>query len=113
MANSLFRFDEGSPDIVISYHPELQRYLGLGGIPQGRWESGIRDRNDHVHGYGCFFGELGTKCFSDLIDVSVKDETIWPSKIDEFKDALMAWFMRERFERFDFVSVDQENFSWF
>ena len=61
MANSLLGFDERSSYVVISYHPELQGDFRFSRITLGGWESRSWNRNDHIHVYRRFLGELSSK----------------------------------------------------
>jgi hypothetical protein len=88
MPNGLLRLNKRASNIMIADEPCIKGDAGFLRIPQGRWNAGVRDGNDHIGLYRSLTGQLPAKRLADEVHIVAKDVAVRTRKIDQLEDAL-------------------------
>ena len=93
MPDLVSRFDEGTPDIMVSDNAEFKGNAGFLGIANGRGHTRIRHRNDNVRIDVAFARQFGSDTFPDVINIATFQMTVGTGKIDILKNILERLFV--------------------
>ena len=99
VADLVAGLDEGAADIMGADDAELEWNVGLLRIANGRWRTGIGDRNHQICFDRAFDSEFSANLLANGVDGLAVDNRIRPREIDMLEDAgprsgFGKWMMR-------------------